>query len=119
MINSTQGQEHIAAYEITTDGVSLWITLKGKYNNGQNIEHKILILKTQYAVEYHDKYAGGLLGFLSTVATWYNLMDNADLKFLFHTHKTNYQKILFVRNQLVGSEWKDKAYELYNTLKET
>jgi hypothetical protein len=92
---------------------------KAKYNNDQNIEHKILILKTKYAVEYHDNYGGGLLGFLSTVATRYNVMDYADPKILFHTRKTHHQKMLFVRNQLVGSKYRDKAYDLYDNLKES
>jgi hypothetical protein len=46
MINSMQGLEHITAYELTMDGVSLWILLKAEYNNDQNVEHKILILRT-------------------------------------------------------------------------
>jgi hypothetical protein len=55
MINSTQGQEHIAAHELAMDGISLWILIKVKYNNDQYIEHKITILKTKYDVDYHDK----------------------------------------------------------------
>jgi hypothetical protein len=104
MINSPQGQEHIAAHELATDGVSLWILPKAKYNNDQNIEHKIMILKTTYDMDYHDKYRGGLLGFLSRVATRYNVMDNADPKFLLHTHKTHHQKMILVCNQLARSK---------------
>jgi hypothetical protein len=105
-INSTQGQEHTAAYELAIDGISLWILLKAKYNNYHNIEHKILVLKTKYAVDYHDNYGGGFLGFLSTVAIRYNVMNNADPKFLFHTHKTHHQKMLFVR-----TNWLDPNIE--------
>jgi hypothetical protein len=58
------------------------------------------------------------LSFLSIVATRYSMMDNADPKYLFHTKETSRQKMLFVRDQLAGTEFPSETYKLYAKLKE-
>jgi hypothetical protein len=95
-----------------------WYHLKEHFNNNNNIEDKNIIIGNQYDVNYTDKYTGGLFGFLSTVSTHYFMMNNADPTNLFHSRETPPQEIMFVRNQLAGTDYSSEVYKLYVELRE-